>query len=298
MKKKLFILSLIPFLAAGFLAGCNTDGGSVDPSSDNPAEAKTEEDVDKYDSWLNSWSKPGHLYFHYNRGDKGGYNNYALWLWPFMPVSLEGTLWAYSSSKTKVSDTLELRPMSNHWMTYEEIGRTDGTGTFRDAYGVIADVDYESDNLVGGKTGKKVSLKDSEWLGFLLPQIDHMDGSTMWVSDGGRETYIEDINNEEYWRDIDNAHGKGKAIHIFVATGALSEYTFFAGSGTPEARSNPIDDDTTGQYSSLVQNYSNSLNNTTTSESFKDLGVGYQIFVASFRDSNGDGTGDIRGVID
>ncbi len=296
MNKKLLILSLVPL----FLAGCinnNTPGGGGGGGDYTPAD--TEEDGDKYDAWLNSWSKPGHLYFHYNRGEKGGYNDYALWLWPFMPSSLEGTLWAYSSTKTKVSDTLELKPMSNHWMTFDEVGRgSEGNGTFVDDYGVIADVDYMSTNLRGGKTGKSVSFEDSDWIGFLLPQISHMDGSTMWVSDGGRETYIEDIRAEENWRDIDNENGKGKAIHVFVSSGALNEYVFFAGSGAPEVKINPIDNDTTGDYRSNVEEYAN-LNYpvSKTSEAYKSVGAGYQIFVASFRDSNGDGMGDIRGVI-
>ena len=34
-------------------------------------------DAAEYDRWCNTWSKPGHLYFHYNRG-KDEYGNFLL----------------------------------------------------------------------------------------------------------------------------------------------------------------------------------------------------------------------------
>ena len=292
MNKRVLSLLLLPFL----LSACS---GSGDTSSGvNPGEGEiidTPEDADEYDSWLNSWSQPGHLYFHYNRGDKGGYDNYCLWLWQHAPQDLEGALWAFSGN-TKVSDKLTLKPMSDHWMTVAETGMdSTNNNMFIDKYGVIADINLYDMGLVGGKTGEATSYEGATDLGFLLPQQSHMDGSTNWVSDGGRETYIEDYAEAENWRDVTG----GKAIHIFTATGALDEYTYFAGSGIPSAKTNPIDEDTSGQYRSNVDAaYSNKLGNSSTSDDFKDLGVGYQVFVASFRDSDGDGLGDLRGVID
>ena len=310
MNKKLLTLLLVPFL----LIGCTGDTTPSTPSGDDPSGGGEggggsgggggeggggDVDPDKgnqYDYWCNSWSKPGHLYFHYNRGNKGGYDDYALWLWPYYPDSLEGTLWAYNG-ETRISDTLTLRPMSDHWMTNAEVGK-EGNDRYLDEYGVIADVDYTSTSLLGGKTGKPVSFADSIEIGFLLPQISHMDGSTMWVSDGGKETYVTDIMEEDNWREIKNAYGTGKAIHIFVSSGQLDKHSYYVGDGTPEVKVNPIDNDTTGEYRSEIVNYSSSYGLSSTSEAFKQYGVGYQVFVASFRDSNNDGIGDIRGIID
>lgn len=292
MNKKALSLLLFPFL----LISCSGAGDNTSSSSGG-GEGEiipTPEDGDEYDAWLNSWSKPGHLYFHYNRGDKKEYENYCLWLWQHAPQDLEGALWAFSGNP-KVSDKLTLQPMSDHWMTVSETGAKEGDATYIDKYGVIADVDLYASGLVDGKTGGSTSYEGAEELGFLLPRQDSMDGSTNWVSDGGRETYIEDYAESENWRDVEG----GKAIHIFTSTGALDEYTYFAGDGVPQAKTNPIDLDTTGNYRSNVDAaYSNKLGNSSTSNDFKDLGVGYQIFVASFRDSDGDGLGDIRGVID
>ena len=279
-----------------------SQGGDIISSATIDNSVVEIDDADEYDTWLNSWSEPGHLYFHYNRGNKGGYDNYCLWLWQHSPEDLEGSLWAFPAEKTKVSEKLTLKPMSNHWMTSAEVG-LEGDDTYLDTYGVIADVDLYNANLVGGKTGTKTSFQGMKEIGFLIPLIDKMDGKTNWVSDGGRETYIDDVAKEENWRTVTKDGLTGQAIHIFVSTGALYDYAYFAGSGVAEAITNPIELDTTGKYRSDIDvgdfnDATAKLGVSSTADSFKDLGVGYQIFVASFRDHDGDGIGDIKGIID
>ena len=297
MNKKLVFL-LIPLFMLGSCAENNANsgsnsGGNSGGGGTNSGDIVIVDDGDEYDSWLNSWSQPNHLYFHYNRGSKGEYENYCLWLWQHAPQDLEGALYAFSANPV-VSDRLTLKPMSTHWMTGEEVGK-EGTSTYLDTYGVIADVDLAATNLVGGKSGKTTTFDDMSEIGFLLPRQNSMNGETNWVSDGGRETYLDDISDQKNWRTVNG----GKAIHIFVSTGALYDYSYYAGSGVAEAVTNPIELDTTGNYrSDFNAAYSNNLGVSSTSEAFKELGVGYQVFVASFRDSDGDGIGDIRGVID
>ena len=296
MKKSKLVFLLLPLLVTSCVQPVqNKSSEEQQASSADQQEGSVViiEDNDEYDEWLDSWSQPGHLYFHYNRGNKGGYSNYCLWLWQHSPEDLEGALYAFPADKVKVSEKLTLSPMSNHWMTASEVGK-DGDDTYIDSYGVIADVDLYNSGLVGGKSGKTTSFQGMEEIGFLIPLIDKMDGKTNWVSDGGRETYIDDIGEASNWH-----YAGGKAIHIFVSTGALYDYSYCAGDGVAEAVTNPIELDTTGNYRSDVDaKYSNALGVSSTSDSFKSLGVGYQIFVASFRDSNGDGIGDIKGIID
>ena len=298
MKKGKIIFLLLPLILVSCGPTQNSGNSGSNSEGGNSGSVTPVQDQDEYDQWLNSWSQPGHLYFHYNRGDKGGYENYCLWLWQHSPQDLEGSLWAFSANP-KVSDKLTLAPMSDHWMTSAEVGK-EGTTTYVDTYGAIADVDLYNANLKGGKTNTPTTFEGMEEIGFLLPQQSSMSGATNWVSDGGRETYLDDVGEAKNWRTVKDKDGnEGKAIHIFVSSGALYDYSYFVGSGVAEAKTNPIDEDTTGNYRSDADaKYTNALGNSITSEQFKKLGVGYQIFVASFKDSNGDGIGDIRGIID
>lgn len=297
MKKFKALLLLLPIFIVSCGGGGNGQGGGGETPTPTPGgddtPGETIEDPDEYDKWLTSISKPGHLYFHYNRGSKGNYDNYCLWIWQHAPQDLEGSLWAFGGNPV-VSEKLTLSPMSTAWMSYEDVGRTDKTGMFVDDYGVIADVDLYKAGLVGGKTGKATSFEGAEEIGFLLPLQSSMGGRTNWTSDGGRETYLDDFGLEKNWRVVEG----GKAIHIFVTSGSLYDYKYFTGSGASEVKINPVETDTEGKYRSSINPYSNSLGVSSTSDEFKSLGTGYQIFVASFRDSNGDGMGDIRGIID
>ncbi len=294
MKKKVLFLGFLPVF---LLAGC-TALAALEPLAKNASilsNAAVDDDPNQYDYWLNSISKPGHLYLHYNRGTETNYDDYCLWLWQSSPDDLEGALWGFSGNPV-VSPKLTLKPMSTHWMYNSELGGS-GNTIYHDKYGAIMDVDLYRSDLIGGKTGDPVSYKGADELGFLLVKQNSMDGSANWVSDGGRETYVDDISEPENWRTLD---GGETAIHLFVSKGQLGNYSYYAGDGTPEVKVNPIDTDTTGKYSSEIEAYANDqfLDATSTSDAFKKLGVGYQIFVASFRDSDGDGTGDLRGVID
>ena len=220
MKKGSIVFLLLPLLLTSCGSPQNSQnsgsgGGASGGNNNGSGSVEEVQNQDEYDLWLNSWSKPGHLYFHYNRGDKGGYENYCLWLWQHAPQDLEGSLWAFSANP-KVSDKLTLAPMSDHWMTSAEVGK-EGTTTYVDTYGAIADVDLYNTNLKGGKTNTPTTFEGMEEIGFLLPQQSSMSGATNWVSDGGRETYIDDIGEAKNWRSVEG----GKAIHVFVSSGAL-----------------------------------------------------------------------------
>ena len=100
MKQHKLIFLLLPLLLLGSCGQPNpsgssgtSGGGGGDPGSFTPVD-----DADEYDAWLNSWSQPNHLYFHYNRGSKGEYDNYCLWLWQHAPQDLEGALYAFSAN--------------------------------------------------------------------------------------------------------------------------------------------------------------------------------------------------------
>ena len=65
MNKKVLSLLVLPLLVTACSGGGGSNSGSGSTSGGDPEIVNI--DTDEYDSWANSWSKPGHLYFHYNR---------------------------------------------------------------------------------------------------------------------------------------------------------------------------------------------------------------------------------------
>lgn len=302
MRKKILLFSALGTLVLG-MSVCAGIGISASKKADvfpTRASITPPTDVEEYDAWLNSWSKPDHMYVHYNRGDKNDYNDFCFWMWDDADDT-NGTLWAYGGPTSYSGKSVEYHPMTTHWMYESDIQAGQGNTVYKDSYGVIADIDLKATNLHEGKTKKGVqpgpaTYENCDDFGFLFPKTASMDGSAHWTSDGGKDNDVDDWREEENWRSVTG----GKALHIFFASGQLMDYVYYAGSGIPQAKENPIDTDTTGKYASKTENIQDKYPGQTapTSSSFKKLGVGYQIFVASFRDSNGDGYGDIRGIID
>ena len=300
MKKKIILFSALGSLIVGAAASAAIGLGSLIRAEALSRALTAPTDVEQYDAWLNSWSKPNHLYVHYNRGDKNDYDQFCFWMWNDEDDT-NGTLWAYGGDTTFPGKSVEYHPMTTHWMWESDIKAGETDSVYKDSYGVIADVDLGASNLHEGKTkiGQTpgaATYEGCEDFGFLFPKTESMDGSAHWTSDGGKDNDVWDWREDKNWRNVEG----GKAIHIFFSSGQLDTYSYYAGSGIPQVKENPIDKATDNRYDSKTTNLPDKYpgQKSPTSSSFKKLGVGYQIFVASFRDSNGDGYGDIRGIID
>lgn len=264
--------------------------------------APDSQQADEYERQIATWSKPGHLYIHYLR-DKADYENWAVWIWQKKPDDSSGSLWGATLFKDKKPAGHVADPMSYSWMTNGDISEGGDSNLYTDAHGEVLDIDLTNENIVSGETGKKsplIKAWDEDTLfnssiGFLIVNQTKMNGGSHWTSDGGIESYIEDL-------DLKFPEGQGSFLHIYCVQGSVSSYT--TSSGAP-VTPNPTATDTTGKYSSkndianlLADNYSGGVSTSDAFQSSLDErpGIGYQIFVPSFADSNGDGFGDIKGI--
>ena len=259
----------------------------------------------EYDENLpDSLKQKGHIYFHYLRTSDNNYDDWALWIWQSFPNSLEGSLWGANASH--FSDTTPIKPanlQSQGYMTKAQCGGS-GTDPYEDEFGRIIDVNLKATTIKGGKTGKPAPLiSEGGWeasilnktdLGFLIVDQTKMTGESMWTSDGSGETFIKKLGKKYL------TNGEDSYLHVYCVEGNVSNFTTASGK---QVVNNPTLTDDTGKYRSTDDqslltrdDYSSGV---ATSTAFKEdrPGVGYQIFVPSYADSDGDGFGDLRGII-
>lgn len=245
--------------------------------------APTADVAAKYEADLN-WGEPDHLYVHYLRGaddmtehgktnsapapgysspiESKVYGDWGLWAWEYAPTNSEGR--AFFPSKLDESGAV-----------YD----IDLTAKYDDA-GWDADVRENK--------GLPAAYDKAKWMGLqLFSQDSRIHGEGFWVNDGGN-VYI----------DLAKAKRDKGDYHWFMRQGEAQR-------GTAKFKSAIVTDPYDGlEPGSAVSKYdvvSNKGNNDVyvqqkVATGWENNSVGYQVFVASFADSNGDGMGDLKGI--
>ncbi|MBO4855987.1 MAG: hypothetical protein J5511_01255 [Bacilli bacterium] len=231
----------------------------------NTVPDHTEAEVEAYMNGLKQSSVANHLYYHYYRF-KGDYTDWDVWAWAYKPDAGEGAKFDWKND------------VDNFGGAYVDI---DLNGTY--------DGGWNSYTKVMG--GTVVKYQGAEQIGLQIVQTSTRQSSSgFWVNDGSN-LYI---SLADYALPL---NGGGTAYHVFVVQDNVQDPK----TAPSTSNADPFDGDdgsnvTYGNNAYDNINWSSTPAKTATAEDFKSVGVGYQIMVSSFADSDGDGFGDIYGI--
>ena len=127
-----------------------------------------------------------------------------------------------------------------------------------------------------------VDLTDAPCAG--LTEINFIVTRPGWEKDGGDNSV-----------KLADAMRVGGSYHWFIKQGNTSDGKNYLSDGSLSGGG--VTEPLRENISDVVRSEAASLPVAATATEYDETGVGYQIFVASFCDSDGDGVGDIRGII-
>ena len=220
--------------------------------------------ITDYMNELKQSSENNHLYYHYYRFE-GDYSEWDVWAWAYKPNAGEGAKFDWNDIDAVAGAYVDI----NLSQTYD--------GGWNAATEVMG--------------GTPVSYAGAEQIGLQIVQTaSRHSASGFWTNDSG-QIYVK---LEDYAMSLP---GGGTCYHVFV----VQDNVQYPSKLPTDDIQDPFADDNGTNTTYGNSTYDNVSWNTTasktpTSTEFEELGVGYQIMVSSFADSDHDGFGDIYGI--
>lgn len=276
------------------IAGCscsktpskNSEKGSS--SEDSYGQPSDTSYADAYMEGLKKTSQADHLYYHYYRFEKD-YNDWDVWAWPYRPTEGEGVKFDWVG-RTTSTDGLSATGDA----TLDSFGYTCVDIDLKKQYDGGWDANSQT---FGGQPTKMVSgeIDDQTQVGLQIVQSQaRTSASGFWTNDGGN-MYV--TLNDYRLKNIDNSY----SYHVFVVQDHVSSKNATTVPLQTGDIADPFanDDGTNVTYGNAAYsnvNWTNKEIKDTSDKFLKNAGVGYQIMVSSFADSDADGWGDIYGI--
>lgn len=248
----------------------------------------TQQQLDNHNAEIAQYSQDGHLYIHYKRFESTAaeYEKFNLWVWPCSKTGIEFDWMRDKDGNIIVDEMGFVTADIDLTKTYTNAGNS-GNVTSRFLNQNACDANFPA----GGLKDSANYPKGDETIGFLIVLEESKQAQGHWQSDGGNQ-YIPSATSKDYDKFADVVRDGG-FVHLYATQDMVSNYVYKL-EDLGEVSNPYADDDGTNVSQYNVNSSSKPMDKAPSTDTVS--GVGYQIMVASFADSDGDGKGDINGI--